>query len=113
MNNNNKIGRKGGGSDDDDNDNDDDDDASMDDNDVDGDENADAAPVGDLINGVRDDRGRTAMHVAAFYNHVPILQFLIGHGADVNGKDKEGHTPVMLAAANGQVLEFLCQASCD
>ena len=94
----------GNGNGDDDDDNDDDEDASMDEDNANvvGGE-GEAASVADLINGVKDDRGRTAMHVAAFYNHVPILQFLIGHGADVNGKDKEGHTPLMLAGANGQV----------
>ena len=94
-------------------DDDDDDDASMDEDHAHGggDGNAEAAPVGDLINGVKDDRGRTAMHVAAYYNHVPILQFLLGHGADVNGKDKDGLSPVMLAAANGQVGVVV--ASCN
>ena len=80
-----------------------DDDASMDeDNDASG-VASEPLAVGELINGVKDPRGRTAMHVAAFYNHVPILQFLIGHEADVNGQDKDGLTPVMMAAANGQV----------
>ena len=82
--------------------NDDDGDASMDEDNP-GSDAATAAAVGELINGVKDARGRSATHVAAFYNHVPVLQFLIGHGADVNGKDKQELTPVMLAAANGQV----------
>ena len=85
-----------------DGDDDDDGDASMDEDNP-GSDAATAAAVGELINGVKDACGRSATHVAAFYNHVPVLQFLIGHGAHVNGKDKQELTPVMLAAANGQV----------
>jgi len=56
----------------------------------------------DLINGFKDSRGRNITHVAAFYNHVAVLQLLLGHGADLNSRDSNGATPAMLAAANGQ-----------
>lgn len=40
--------------------------------------------------------GQTALHVAAQVGNIQIVQMLLSYGADVNSKDKNGSTPVML-----------------
>lgn len=45
---------------------------------------------------------RTALHAAAFTDHVECLQLLLGHDAQVNPADASGKTPLMMAAENGQ-----------
>uniref|UniRef100_A0AAY5KR67 Ankyrin repeat domain 28b n=1 Tax=Esox lucius TaxID=8010 RepID=A0AAY5KR67_ESOLU len=45
---------------------------------------------------------RTALHAAAFTDHVECLQLLLGHNAQVNSPDASGKTPLMMAAENGQ-----------
>lgn len=44
--------------------------------------------------------GRTPLHWAAFCGHKEIVELLISMGADVNAGDKEGRTPLHLAASN-------------
>ncbi len=41
--------------------------------------------------------GNTAMHGAAFIRSTKIVQFLFDQGADVNAKNKQGHTPFRIA----------------
>lgn len=36
--------------------------------------------------------GRTALHLAASDGHVPVVEFLLHHGADVNPVDRWGDT---------------------
>ena len=45
----------------------------------------------------KDEKGQTALHVAAIYNKDKI-DYLIGKGADVNAKDNSGNTPLITAA---------------
>ncbi|XP_063676952.1 transient receptor potential cation channel subfamily A member 1-like [Bolinopsis microptera] len=41
-----------------------------------------------------DGEGFTALHYAARYNNVDVMELLIEHGADVNVKDEDGQTPL-------------------
>ncbi|XP_071785110.1 ankyrin repeat domain-containing protein 27-like [Asterias amurensis] len=50
----------------------------------------------------RDDRGCTAMHVAAMYGHVDVISVLISNGGDVNATDYHGSTPLHIACSRGQ-----------
>ena len=46
----------------------------------------------------RDERyGFTPLHHAVFFGHRDVVEFLIGHGADVNVKNNAGSTPLYLA----------------
>ena len=44
-----------------------------------------------------DTRGETALHGAANRGADSIVQFLVEHGADINAKTKQGHTPLDVA----------------
>jgi ankyrin repeat protein len=55
-----------------------------------------AIDLGLDVNAQNDD-GDTAMHGAAFRNDIPILQYLIDHGAKLDVKNKIGWTPLMEA----------------
>ena len=59
--------------------------------------------------GLCDDEGRTVMHLAAAEGSVVRLQMGLDDYADLQGKDNEGHTPAIAAAAAGQAqaLELL------
>ncbi|KAF5301244.1 hypothetical protein FQR65_LT00944 [Abscondita terminalis] len=46
---------------------------------------------------IRDGRGRTAAHQAAFKNRTNILQFIAAHGGDLNIQDNVGNTPLHIA----------------
>jgi ankyrin repeat protein len=49
------------------------------------------------------------LHAAALRNHVAAVLALVGRGVDVDARDKEGRTPLMIAAAfgNAEVAEAL------
>ena len=51
----------------------------------------------------------SAMHHAAFEGHLDIVQQLEIYGANINARDKEGTTPLWIAANNGhyEVVKFL------
>ena len=51
----------------------------------------------------------TILHCAAIAGNTAILEFLVGKGADVNGEDGEGNSPLSLAIENGhpEVVEAL------
>jgi serine/threonine-protein phosphatase 6 regulatory ankyrin repeat subunit A len=51
---------------------------------------------------LRDHRGRTPLHVAAFHNNVDCMQLLLSHGASVEARDVTGKTPLLQAACSGQ-----------
>ncbi|KAI0059375.1 hypothetical protein BV25DRAFT_1890024, partial [Artomyces pyxidatus] len=48
----------------------------------------------------RDDRGRSALHWATQFAEESTLQVLLESGADVNATDKDGQTPLHVAAGN-------------
>lgn len=47
---------------------------------------------GSAIVNVSDYDGRTALHLAASEGHVPVVELLLAHGADVNPVDRWGDT---------------------
>ncbi|EPS41964.1 hypothetical protein H072_4032 [Dactylellina haptotyla CBS 200.50] len=57
------------------------------------------------------DNGRTALHMAAMLGDIPIIEKLIGAGADTEASDSEDLTPADLAARSGnlQALKRLQQ----
>jgi ankyrin repeat protein len=58
-----------------------------------------------------DDKGRTAIHFAAYRGHEDIVTFLLGQGAQANSRDKSGTTLLMSACGEGQtgVVKLLLQ----
>ncbi len=48
-----------------------------------------------------DNNGDTALHLAAMKGNIPIIEFLLKKGANINAKDKFGATPLHLAAISG------------
>lgn len=49
----------------------------------------------------RDSKGRTAIHAAAFNNHVECMQLLLKYNAVASTVDNTGRTPIMVAANAG------------
>ena len=47
---------------------------------------------------------QSPLAVAAAYNHVAIIEFLLKKGAEIETKDKDGYTPLLLAASEGKSL---------
>ena len=54
----------------------------------------------------RDQYGKTALHWAAEYNCVSVLQYLVSQGTDVNAKSNQGWTP-LIYARNEENIHFL------
>jgi len=48
-----------------------------------------------------DEKGRTALHLAAYHGHTETVKALVGLGADVCALDENARTPLHLAAING------------
>ena len=55
------------------------------------------------------------LHLAAWQNHVPIVQFLIEAGADINARGDRGWSPLHYTAYHGQfkAAVVLCDAGAD
>ncbi|KAK2161473.1 hypothetical protein NP493_1584g00026 [Ridgeia piscesae] len=64
---------------------------------------------GPAIANLRDGKGRTPCHAAAYHNHCESLQLLLNNSSEVDSRDDRGRTPLMFAAMNGQCgsLELL------
>ncbi|XP_002741889.1 myotrophin-like [Saccoglossus kowalevskii] len=45
--------------------------------------------------------GRTALHVAADFGQVDVIEYLLSKGADINLPDKHGITPILAAIFEG------------
>ncbi|XP_026481141.1 transient receptor potential cation channel subfamily A member 1-like [Ctenocephalides felis] len=65
--------------------------------------------------GVRDGRGRAAVHQAAARNRVNILQYIYAHDGDMNVQDHVGNTPLHLAVENDalQAADYLLSIGVD
>ena len=55
---------------------------------------------------VRDDKGKTPLHIASAMAYLEGIQVLIEHGADVNSEDDEGNTPLQLAQRGTPATSF-------
>jgi len=47
------------------------------------------------------DNGQTALHIAAAQRDASFIRFLVAHGARLDVKDKQGHTPLDVAMGVG------------
>jgi ankyrin repeat protein len=55
--------------------------------------------VGNTLITTRDrDTGETALHIAARRSDATWVGFLVGRGADINSRDRDGNNPLLLAA---------------
>lgn len=66
------------------------------------------------VNG-KDAQGKTALHEAARWGHVHVVEYLVSQGADIHATTVEGSTPLHLAARFGQdnVVEWLVGHGAD
>ncbi|XP_071085033.1 serine/threonine-protein phosphatase 6 regulatory ankyrin repeat subunit A-like [Haliotis cracherodii] len=63
-----------------------------------------------------DDSGRNILHCACVGGNVQIVEYIISHGSvDMTSTDKEGQTPIMVAAKNGHknVFDLLVDKRCS
>lgn len=51
----------------------------------------------------KDDSGFTPLHTAVFAAHAEVAEFLLSKGADVNAREKNGATPLIIGAMGGRV----------
>lgn len=61
---------------------------------------------------VVNNKGQTALHKAALYDYVDIINTLASYGADLNLKDSEGYTPLALALFHYQANAFYSLICC-
>ena len=58
------------------------------------------------INKARTRDGATPLHCAAYKGILNVVEYLVAHGADVRAKDKNGNTPLDIAA-DESVIKYL------
>ncbi|XP_074641347.1 transient receptor potential cation channel subfamily A member 1-like [Tubulanus polymorphus] len=51
----------------------------------------------------KNSKKRTVLHIAAAKGHVPIIDFCVNHGSDIDAQDCIGDTPLHVAVENNQV----------
>ena len=51
----------------------------------------------------QDNDGETALHEAAKWGHLKLIQFFINHGANINAVGSDGRAPIHLAIAHGNI----------
>ena len=76
----------------------------------------DATLVAQLLNGGAHVNGinvygATALHVAAYYEHLHVILLLVDSGANVNSIDEDGDTPLHYAGygnCDPGIMRFLC-----
>ncbi|KAK2856539.1 hypothetical protein Q5P01_005274 [Channa striata] len=71
--------------------------------------------VENLINLCEPEDGKTVLHAAVLTNNLDLVSFLLSKGAHPNTQDKEGRTPVMLAAelGNDRIVALLAQSNAN
>lgn len=76
---------------------------------------ATVAPAAAGSSEVRDDYGRTKLHLAAIEGRRDVVGSLVAAGADVNARDNNGATPLCAAAGFGQraVVDLLLSLGAD
>ncbi|XP_041358307.1 transient receptor potential cation channel subfamily A member 1-like isoform X2 [Gigantopelta aegis] len=64
---------------------------------------------------IADSCGMTPLHRAALFNHVAVVTYLLEKGADVNAKDCQDRTPLLLSASKGgwQTAKCLLEHNAD
>ena len=50
-----------------------------------------------------DNDGETALHEAAKWGHLKMVQLFITHGADINAAGSDGRGPIHIAIAHGNI----------
>jgi len=60
---------------------------------------------------VKDDGGKTPLHLAALSGYVGVVKLLVEAGAELNATDKFGHTPLFDAAADVSPYEMIYSAT--
>ncbi|KAJ3609681.1 hypothetical protein NHX12_024194 [Muraenolepis orangiensis] len=69
--------------------------------------------LGGAIVNTADSKGRTALHAAAFSDHVECVSLLLGHGAHANSVDTHARsTALMMAAHHGQTNTVALHLAC-
>ena len=47
---------------------------------------------------MKNNKGRTPLHLAAMWGYIRVIQYLLDRGADINARDNKGYTPLHYAA---------------
>ena len=60
-------------------------------------------------------KGDSVLHIACFNNHLPIVEYLIKKGAEIDIKDSNGKTPLHIACEKGYlpIVEYLLDKDSD